>query len=828
MPCPVALTDPPLEAPPAAGRRVLVVDDEPAMREALGEGLADAGFAVETAEAGEIALDRLRTTAVDAVLLDLHLPGMSGLETLTRLRAQDDRLPVIMVTGQATVETAVASLKQGAYDYVVKPFDLPELVRLVEHACERRRLHEELSATRELHEIAQAILDSSDLERLLERILDKTLAMARLDVGAVRLLNDTGAAFDRAAFAGYRDPANMTRHRRALFGPGAGHLVPSVLGSRGALVVPDVSAASGLGAFKAEGVRSAIIVPLLAHGVALGTMELGSREARTFAPAEVALLEAVGSQVGLAVQRSRLRDESRHADLERSAAEEARARLAAVLEATPDLVIITDRTGRRSYMNRAGRRLLGLPETGDAQLGTLLEHRPDWARTLIEREAIPTATRRGVWRGEAAFVSATGQEIPTAQVLLAHRNAAGEVESFSEVAQDTRERKALEAQLREAQKFEAVGQLAAGVAHDFNNLLTAITGYAEVLLDRLPEGAPLHAEVQEIRRAGDRAAAITRQLLAFGRRQLLKPEVLDLDGVVADIERMLGRLIPENVRLLARATRGLGWVNADRGQLEQVLVNLVVNARDAMATGGTLTIETANVDLDDAYARRHVGVRPGRYVMLAVSDTGHGMDAATQARIFEPFFTTKPVGRGTGLGLSTVYGIVKQSGGSIWVYSEPGRGTTFKIYLPRVDAAPAASGRAVDQPRAEGGTGTVLLVEDEESVLGFVRHALAELGYTVLTARDGAEALRVADAHPGPIDLLLTDLIMPELGGVDTAAALRERRPAVRLVFMSGYASEAARQAGGPAADAPFLSKPFTRAILARTVREALDRPARS
>src|SRR2546425_735978 len=323
---------------------------------------------------------------------------------------------------------------------------------------------------------------------------------------------------------------------------------------------------------------------------------------------------------------------------------------------------------------------------------------------------------------------------------------------------DITERKALEMQLLQAQKMEAVGQLAGGVAHDFNNVLTAIGGYAELLRDDLPGEDTRRHDVEEILRATERAATLTRQLLAFSRRQVLAPRVLDLNGVVAGIDNMLRRLIGADVALKTALAPDLGAVRADPGQLEQVIMNLIVNARDAMPRGGKLTIETANAELDQSYALEHRAVAPGPYVMLAVSDTGVGMDAATQARVFEPFFTTKEKGKGTGLGLATVYGIVKQSGGNIWLYSEPGRGTTFKIYLPRVDQAPeqlAAAPAVRETPR---GTETVLLVEDDDAVRTLTRKMLAAHGYTVLAAGGGAEALELAAGHTGPIPLLVPDV----------------------------------------------------------------------
>ncbi len=394
---------------------------------------------------------------------------------------------------------------------------------------------------------------------------------------------------------------------------------------------------------------------------------------------------------------------------------------------------------------------------------------------------------------------------------------------------DVTEQREMERQLRQSQRMEAVGQLAGGVAHDFNNLLMVIRGYAELMLDRLEPNSVVRSQAEGIMQAAQRASTVIRQLLAFSRRQMLTPRVLDLNSVVDDIGKMLLRLIGEDVELQVIKAPDLGRVKADPGQIEQVIVNLAVNARDAMPDGGKLTIETRNVDLDNTYARHHITVQPGPYVLLAVTDNGMGMDAETQTHIFEPFFTTKEQGKGTGLGLATVYGIVKQSGGYIWVYSELGEGTTFKVYLPRVTQAvqhePVVS-KELPQARASE---TVLMVEDEEGVRLVVRGFLEARGYRVLEAANGEEALRLAAAQNGPIHLLLTDMIMPAMNGPALAEHIRRQRPAIKVLFMSGYASRGARQNHGLDSQASFLEKPFSGETLERRIREVLDaRPSNS
>ncbi|MBI3662327.1 MAG: response regulator [Acidobacteria bacterium] len=402
------------------------------------------------------------------------------------------------------------------------------------------------------------------------------------------------------------------------------------------------------------------------------------------------------------------------------------------------------------------------------------------------------------------------------------RNRTGELDHCEVIAEDVTERRALQEQLRQAQKMEAIGRLAGGIAHDFNNLLSVIIGYSESLVEGLGQRESLRDKAEEIKKAADSAASLTRQLLAFSRQQVLAPKVLDLGLVVRDTESMLRRLIGEDVDLLTVAEPDLGQVKADPGQMEQVILNLAINARDSMPEGGKLTIETRNAELGENYLARRPLMRPGSYVLLAISDNGMGMDAATQARIFEPFFTTKEQGKGTGLGLATVYGIVKQSGGHIWVYSEPGQGTTFKIYLPRVERSleTAAAGRAPAGPVT--GTETILLVEDAVPLRQLACQYLEGIGYTVLSAADGAEAVRIAEKHPGPIDLLLTDVILPGLSGRKVAEHLTAMRKGIKVLYMSGYTNNAIIHHGILDAGVAFLQKPFRLADLAVKIYELL------
>jgi len=409
------------------------------------------------------------------------------------------------------------------------------------------------------------------------------------------------------------------------------------------------------------------------------------------------------------------------------------------------------------------------------------------------------------------------------------KNTASEVVGIVAVAQDLTEVLRLEQQFVLAQKMDAIGQLASGIAHDFNNLLTVINGYSELLLHDLdPEGS-VRELVAEIYNAGQRAGTLTRQLLAFSRQQALEPRAVDLNAVVGDTEKMLRRLVGEDIVFTYKPQPALLTVKVDASGMQQALINLVVNARDAMPHGGSLTIETANVRLDESYGRKHPDVRPGDYALLAVTDTGIGMDEKTKARVFEPFFTTKEPGKGTGLGLATVYGIVKQSGGNIWVYSEEGMGATFKMYLPVDESHDVPIGHHEPvRGQWSHGAETVLLVEDEEGVRRAVHSTLERRGYHVLVAASGPEALEIARSHHGPIDLLISDVVMPQMNGRELAKRLVAERPQMAVIFISGYPGDTLQSKGALAAEAVFLPKPFTPLALSTKVREILDRRGRS
>ena len=745
---------------------ILIVEDDPGIAELEKGRLEDVGYRIILAGNATDAIAALRATPVDLILLDYRLPGgVDGLDFFTQVRTAGFDLPVILVTGFSNEATVIRALRAGVRDFVTKSVEyldyLPDAV---------------------------------------DRVLRQVRTESRLAESEARLASIISSAKDAILVSG-------SDHRITLFNAAAEHMFRcSAAEAIGQAVTrfipPDFAGDDVQGA--GDSARFTFRLRTGTHGVR--------------ADGEVFPLEASVSQAhegGRKFYTIVVRDIT-----ERTRAEARIREQAALLDQARDAILVRDLDDNVLYWNRGAEYLYGwtVAEALGRSVGEMFSDAPS-----LERVAHRAVLETGEWTGEIQQVAKDGRALVIESRRTLLRDAAGRPTSILIINTDNTEKKKLETQLQHTQRLEAIGVLASGVAHDFNNLLTVISGYSEMLLAQTRPDTPAYPMLREIAKAGDSATALTQQLLAFGRKQILSPRVLNLNGLVAETEKMLRRLIGADVELTTVLEPSLGSVMADAGQIDQVLINLVVNARDAMPTGGGVTLATRNTAVDPEYARQHVGVTAGSYVVLAVTDTGCGMDEATQARILEPFFTTKEVGKGTGLGLAMVHGIVTQSGGFIEVESAPGRGTRFQIYLPRVDGT-AAEGGAHPAAKAQGGSETVLLVEDETRVRELGHLALRSVGYNVLEAPDGEQALRLVARHPGPIHLLVTDVVMPRMSGRVLADQLTLARPNVKVLYISGYTDEALARHGVPTPGTAFLQKPFTPGSLARTVRDLLGR----
>jgi PAS domain S-box-containing protein len=750
--------------------RVLLVEDERADAELVLAALRRGGFDVHDDVVGTEAAfnERLDAGPYDIVLADYRLAGWTGMGALRALKRRTLDTPFVLVTGSLGEERAVECLKEGAADYILKE-NLARLPVAVRRAIEDKRLH----ADRRRHE---------DVIRKLTLVVDQSPA-------SVIITDTTG----RIEYVNER------------FVQVTGYSVHEAIGQNPRIVKsgrtpPDVYHA----------LWSALRRGATWRGEILNRRKDGRLfwDAVTVSPirnAEGVVTHFVGMQEDI-TDRRRAQEEL----------EASEARFRALAEASFDGIVVVDE-GIVREANPGLERMLGFPTDeiiGRPVLDFVADESLEEVRLRVDQDI--EGTYEVVLRrrdGRKLRAEATAR-------ILHHKGRSLRVAALRDIT----ERRVLEDQLRQAQKMEAVGRLAGGIAHDFNNLITVITAYSDLLLEDLGVGDPRREDMELIRKAASDAAALTRQLLAFSRQQIVEPRLVRLEQVVTGAEKMLKRLIGEDVELVSVAGPEPATVFIDPGQLEQVLMNLVVNARDAMPRGGALTIEARVTELDDNYVRTHRPAVAGRYALLAVSDTGIGMDEETRARIFEPFFTTKEPGKGTGLGLATVYGIVKQNGGFIWVYSEPGLGSTFKVYLPLAEqgampaAAPAPTGDHAGQ-----GTETVLLVEDSPAVRSATRAILSRYGYAVLEAPDSEVALRIAASHGGPIHLLLTDVVMPGASGRELAEQIARIRPGTKVLFMSGYTDDAIVRHGLLQSEIAFLQKPFSPEVLARKVRQVLD-----
>jgi PAS domain S-box-containing protein len=758
--------------------RVLLLQyrsDNTSVPSALLGKLAAACLSIDTEQTLSAGIKRLRQGEFDAVLLDLGIVNDEGLDALAKLVTQEPHLPVIIM-GEIDEEELVArAMRLGAEDYVYPATaDARSLARTVRCAIERKRS-----------------------ETTLRERAEKKRALLNALPDMVFRLDPDGRFLD---------------------------FVPSQ--DAFPLVSPDE--------FLGKTIRD--VLPMDAAELAMHflkrTLELGERQsfeyhltvndsARYYEARQVP--SGDGEVIGFVrdVTESKLASQARR---------ETEARFRAIFDDAAVGIALVDTDGRPRESNLSLRKMLGYEQDELRNMVfTEFTHPDDAAKDMSLFTELVTG-RRDRYEMDKRFIHKEGRIVwghLNVSLVRGHGDVAQHVIAMVE---DITERKTAsdalrvsEEQLRQAQRVEAVGRLAGGVAHDFNNLLTAMLGYTDIVLDELGPASPLRPDLLDIKKNGQRAAALTRRLLAFSRRQVLQPAVLDLNHVVAGIAKMLRRLISEDIELVTVADPTLGHVKADPGQIEQVIMNLVVNSRDAMPEGGRLTISTQNVNLDATHVSMGTFVKPGPHILLRVSDTGSGMDEETLSRIFEPFFTTKEKGKGTGLGLSTVFGIVKQSGGFVWVESKPGIGTTFDVYLPRVyeDVTKKPRTGSFSRPSSSRDEETILVVEDEASVRTLTRRILEKNGCRVLEARSGADGLDVSERHPGPIDLVISDVVMPELNGPEMIERIAKKRPESKFLYMSGYTEEATLSALDP--EIPFLNKPFTAKELLQKVREVLN-----
>lgn len=780
--------------------KVLIVDDEKSIRITLARFLRADGHTVTVAEDATEALRLLRAEPCDVLLTDIILPAVTGVELLRQVRQEKPETLVIMMTGEPSLETAVEAVRAGAYDYLAKPIGKEAVLQVVARALQIKELQD---AKRRLEQANREY--QAGLERM---VAERTAALAQTEArfrGLVETTLDWVWELDPEGRYTYASP-----RVEALLG----YLPAEVLGR-----TPfDFMAAADAGQARA------FFAHLVAGRERFSMLERVCRHR----DGRVVVLESSGMPVlgpgeVLLGYRGMDRDVT-----DRKRASETVRKLARAIEQSPVSIMITDLAGNIEFVNPKFTQVTGYSAAEAVGKNPRILKSGELAPEAYAR-MWDTISHGGVWRGEFHNQRKTGELYWEDASISPITDEAGVITHYLAVKEDITARKVaeaerikLQAQFNQAQKMESVGRLAGGVAHDFNNMLGAIMGNVALALEVLPPDAPARENLEEIEKCAQRSADLTRQLLAFARKQNVAPCVLDLNATVSGMLRLLRRLIGEDIELTWVPGANLWPVKADPSQIDQVLANLCVNSRDAITGVGTVIIETENVVLDQAYVAGHPELVPGKFVRLAVSDNGCGMDKAVREQMFEPFFTTKGVGRGTGLGLATVYGAVQQSRGHILVYSEVGRGTTFKIYLPRhVETAKPVAAMPAELP-AEGGQETILLVEDEPVILTVVRRSLESLGYTVLAAGSPHEALRLAAEYAGRLHLVVTDVVMPEMNGRELATKLLARYPGLKCLFMSGYTANVIANTGILGEPIHFLQKPFTIPSLASKVREAL------
>lgn len=834
---------------------ILIVDDHESNRQLLTTLLGYRNHRVVEAADGAEGLESARATRPDLIITDVLMPTMDGYEFIRRLREEPAMAatPVIFYSAQYLMQDARALAAKCGVEFVVaKPAEAEELLRTVDAALglsassappfrsfeDFDRLHVRVLTDKVSAQADEVLNLNARLEALIDvtrelnvahdpwSLVERYTREARKVIGAVCasacITDESGRALRHFCSRGVEvaDPENACPEC------GMGGPVAEVLSQRASEqgCLRPASVAAPPCPAGTHDVGSYLVVPILTRTHSYGWLGLGSKIGNAaFTPYDETLLMTLAAQLAMGYENSRLFDElkRRAEDLEHEVAERRQSaeRYRMVVEQASDGIAISDGRGQHVEVNPRMLDMLGYTRDGFLRLNVRdLIPSGDLANDPIPIEHLHPGKvfqkERRLIRGDGSLLTV---EISTS--CLEDGRVLG-------IVRDVTERKRLEADLRQSQKLEAVGRLAGGVAHDFNNLLTVILGHSDLALANLDPNDRRRRDIEDIREAGARAAVLTGQMLAFSRKQVLQPKVLSVDTAVSNLTKMLGRLITSNIEIVTRQAAETWHVKVDPGQLDQVILNLALNARDAMPLGGRVVVETKNRRLERGQIPQHSEAPAGDYVALSVSDTGTGMDAETRSHLFEPFFTTKMLGKGTGLGLSTVYGIVRQSDGYISVDSEPGRGTTFEIFLPRVlDAGETARARPESRSLPVGDE-VILLAEDEERVRSLAAIVLTQQGYKVIEACDGQQALEIAERCAGEIHLLFSDIMMPRMSGLELAERLRRARPGIKVLFMSGYTGDVVAQEGALNPSIPFLQKPFTVRALALKVREALDTSA--
>jgi len=801
--------------------RVLIVDDEAALMRALCDTLHERGYQTAGFTAPAAALDALREEAFDLLLTDLSMPGMDGVALLAAALKIDPHLVPIMMTGQGTIRTAVEAMQAGALDYILKPFKLSEMLPVLSRAVGVRRLrleNLELRNTVAIHELNQAIAHTLDLNVLLDKIVDAALAQLEGDEASLMLLSDDGRSLYVAAVRGnQRD--TLLGSRIAL-----GESIAGTVAARGEPLIIDGNVGHDLQAIpqypRAE-IRSAVSMPIMTRGRLVGVLNVNcTRRHRAFALGQIKGLNLFTSAAASAIEAARLYEEQRRSNIRyRKLLNqfERAERLAQMGTDARDL-----RTGEREWSEETYRIYGVSRETFVATYDNVLAlvHPDDRQLVVGAREQVAKGLRPDPL--EYRIIRPDGSERHIHREWEIVRDEAGEPIEALGTIHDVTERRNTEQQLRQAQKMEAIGNLTGGMAHDFNNLLGVIIGNLDLARERSGSDGELRELIGEALEAAWHGADLTRRLLAFARQQPLRPARVDINELVGNTARLLRRLLGEDIEIALEPGELIWPVTADPAQLEASIANLATNARDAMPKGGRLMVRTANRQLDRDYAALHPDVAPGDFAMIEVSDTGTGIPAEIMSKIFEPFFTTKAPGKGTGLGLSMVFGFLRQSGGHVNVYSEPGIGTTFRLYLPRTQAAAEAADETDAMPIVPGAGETLLVVEDNAGLRRVVARQLRELGYRVLESEHAAAALAILEREP--VDLLLTDIVMPGgIDGVELVRSVLQRWPTLKIVLTSGFAHARLDENGSIFADLPLLSKPYSKDELATALRNAFD-----